>query len=126
MEIQALINRQRVKYIIESYQLAGDDAESFAELLDELFEAYPSARLELALAEVLTESWAKVPMERGLPYLHNVRDRLQMWRIEGVTYRLTSAQFEQITGLDASVTFNELNTPSVEGQETTAATAPEI
>ena len=126
MEIQALINRQRVKYIIESYHLAGDEAESFAHLLDDLFETYKLARLELALAEVLTESWAKVPMERGMAYLHKVRDRLELWRAEGLTHRLTPTQFEQITGLDASVTFDELDDSPAEVPESQAATASDL
>ncbi len=109
MEMQALINRQRVKYIVDSYCLAGDEAESFTQRLDGLIQAYRSARLELALTEVLVESWSELPMVKGVAYLQKVKARLEQWQAEGVTYRLTAPQFEQITGLDAKVTFHELD-----------------
>ena len=125
MEIQALINRQRVKYIIDSYRLAGDDGEAFSLLLDELAEVYPLARLELALVEVLVESWTVFPMERGLPYLHKAENRLRAWRTEGPSPRLTPAQFEQITGLDSTVTFNGLDATSADIPEIGAAATPD-
>ncbi|MEO1591259.1 MAG: hypothetical protein AAFU71_08210, partial [Cyanobacteria bacterium J06632_22] len=117
---------QRVKYIVESYCLAGDEAESFTLHLDALFEAFKPACLELALTEVLVESWSDFPMTRGLAYLQKVKKRLRDWQTEGLSYRLTPNQFEQITGLDAGVTFRELDAPVSDSQETQPATAPEL
>ncbi|MEL6135981.1 MAG: hypothetical protein AAFR42_01005 [Cyanobacteria bacterium J06628_6] len=107
MEIQALINRQRVKHIVDSYCLQGNEAETFELHLNELLSQYPSSTLELALIEVLVDGWSDMPMERGLSYLYKVRDRLQQWQLTGRDGRLTPAKFEQITGLDAAFVFSE-------------------
>ncbi|MEO0539876.1 MAG: hypothetical protein AAFZ80_03310 [Cyanobacteria bacterium P01_A01_bin.105] len=126
MEMQALIDRQRVKYIVDSYSLRGDEAVLFDSRLEALLTAHPSALLELALTEILTESWLIVPMQRGLVYLDSVTHRLQDWRTHGLKLRLTASQFEQITGLDATATFGRLSSLEFSGLESGGGTSPAL
>ena len=45
MEIWEEISRQRVKYIFDSYLLAGDDDEYFNYYLEDLLQAYPPPQI---------------------------------------------------------------------------------
>ncbi|NJN49381.1 MAG: hypothetical protein HC805_05890 [Alkalinema sp. RL_2_19] len=63
--LQQRVDQQRVKHIIESFQLAGPARRQFDDRLEQLFADYPSAWLELAIAEVLVLNWLIVPMPRG-------------------------------------------------------------
>jgi hypothetical protein len=106
--LQRRLNQQRVKHIIESFQLSGTDAVRFDDRLDELFAQYPSTWLELAIAEVVVVNWLIVPLPRGLAVLRQVSNLLQQWDCRGVTHLLTPDEFQRITGLDAEPVFREL------------------
>ena len=144
MDIQQRIIRQRVNHIVDSYQLDGNDADAFTIFLDKLLESYPQSLIELALTEAIVKGWSEVPMERGMPFIKGVHERLRCWQPdpeppaqisgsfippgakslgatsldvravdpnpidpESIETTLTSAQFEQITGLDASLVFDK-------------------
>ena len=143
MDIQERINRQRVHHIVASYQLDGDDGDAFAELLTQLLETYCQSLIELSLLESIVKGWSEIPMQKGLPFLHGVHDRLRAWQPdldissqastplntrnpaflgvisvdvkasdtpaitpESIGITITPGQFEQITGLDASLVFD--------------------
>ncbi|MFM2430555.1 MAG: hypothetical protein RLZZ511_1768 [Cyanobacteriota bacterium] len=116
MTLQQRVEQQRVKHIIESFQLAGpagDDRRSvedhrFAARLDCLFADYPSRWLELAIAEVLVLNWLVVPLPRGLVLLQQVQNVLQQWQQNGLTNFLSEAEFQRITGLDPTPVFYAL------------------
>ncbi len=145
MDIQERIIRQRVMHIVDSYRLDGDDTDAFADSLNKLLETYPQSLIELALTESIVKGWSEVPMPRGLPFIHDVHERLRSWQPDTETSSqrpnlfkssthpkvlgamslniraanpspidpasidtlLTPGQFEQITGLDASLVFDE-------------------
>ncbi len=109
------INQQRVKHIVSSYQLAGDDVEAFAGYLDELLQTYAMPLIELALAETLVDSWVNVPMQTGILFLQQAHDRLKKWDAHSISSSLTPETFQQITGLDPSPIFgaSEFPPPSI-------------
>ena len=100
MDDQALIHYQRVKYIIESYTLAGQAGNSFWVYLDDLLTKYPSPLVELAIAETLAVNWLQIPMARGIEFLTQTNALLDNWATPPITSRLTPNHFQQITGLD--------------------------
>jgi hypothetical protein len=102
--IQEKINHHRVFHIITSYQLASDDS-GFRSALDNLLIQHPSALIELAIVDVLVQSWAVVPLVRGLAFLDLVILRLQDWNSGVITSKVTPDLFESITGLTAQVVF---------------------
>lgn len=144
MDIQAHITRQRVQYIVDSYQLDGSDGSTFADYLTKLLAAYPQALVELALTEAIVKGWSEIPMKKGMPFIQEVHKRLRSWQTdldiasqrmsafktanskildttpveaeaakpqppklsESIETMLTPEQFEQITGLDASLVFD--------------------
>lgn len=100
MNLQAEINRQRVKHIIDSYQLAqGAHPEQFSTYLDDLLKLYPTPVVELALVETLVDEWLNVPMLRGSKFLEKVYEKLQTWETSEVAIAISLEQFQQITGL---------------------------
>lgn len=118
MEIGAQLNQQRVKHIISSYQLSGNDAEAFEHDLDLLLTHYPSPLVELALVETLVDSWLQVPMVRGCAFLAKAYAQLKRWEAQATlqldpvdpaisesVYTISPEQFQQITGLDPSPIF---------------------
>lgn len=143
MDIQRCIIRQRVRHIVDSYQLDGNDADTFAEYLNQLLDTYPQSLIEIALTEGIIKGWSQVPMQKGMSFIQEVHERLRSWQPElspklpgscnpyttsksmGVTSldvratnhspvepgsintALTPGQFEQITGLDASLVFDD-------------------
>ncbi|MEM7794536.1 MAG: hypothetical protein AAF579_08785 [Cyanobacteria bacterium P01_C01_bin.118] len=145
MNPQNRITRQRVHHIVDSYQLGGDDGDAFAEDLALLLDAYPQSLIELALTELIVKGWSEIPMQKGMPFMQKLRERLRCWlpnatmasqsgglfsshhsglycttsldvqtaqstspRVsDTIDTRLTPVQFEQITGLDASLVFDE-------------------
>ena len=66
MELKQQIEQQRVKHIISSYQLEGEDAIGFHQYLNDLLATYPSPVIELALVEVLVGWLATVANAEGL------------------------------------------------------------
>ncbi len=105
MELWEQISRQRVQYIIDSYQLSGDVPDEFADLLEELLLGYPPPLIELAIVEQLILGWAMLPMPRGMIFLKKVRDRLAIWEEQPIIPKITPNQFQQITGLDPTPVF---------------------
>lgn len=105
MELQEQIGRQRVKHIVDSYQLAGDDADSFTKQLDHCFNIYPAPLIELAIAEILVDTWLTLSECRGSIFIRAVQDRLQSWSGQTEVATITPSQFQQITGLDPAPVF---------------------
>ena len=105
MSIRNQIARQRVKHIVSSYQLAGQDEMQFATCLDALLHSYPLPLIELALVETLVDGWAAIPLVRGLAFLKQVHSKLNAWETGSIASTITPAQFQQITGLDPSPIF---------------------
>ncbi|MEL6602625.1 MAG: hypothetical protein AAFP20_05295 [Cyanobacteria bacterium J06614_10] len=109
MEIQQRINQQRVRHIIDSYILMGNEAEAFEAYLGDLLNQYPTGLVELALVETLVKSWLTIPMSKGVPFLDAAHAKLKQWQQQATaTVSLTPSQFSQITGLDAHTAFAAL------------------
>jgi hypothetical protein len=102
------VDQQRVKHIIASFQLQGQDGSRFDDRLDQLLATYPSTWLELAIAEVLVLNWLVVPLPRGLAVLRQVHNLLAQWQAHGMTNLLTEPEFQRITGLDPLPVFYSL------------------
>jgi len=109
MEIGAQLKRQRIKHIVSSYQLDGDETEAFDRALELLLNHYPLPLIELALVETLVDGWLQVPLLRGCKFLDKAHEQLQAWESQilqpdSITAPCTSTispeQFQQITGLD--------------------------
>ena len=100
MTIQAQIDRQRLQYIIDNYQLQGDDdSDSFGSALAELLENYPTPIVELAVVETIVSGWLNVPLVRGCVFLYQVHEQLLLWHNYSIVSTLTATQFQSITGL---------------------------
>jgi hypothetical protein len=112
MELGEQLNQQRVKHIISSYQLEGNEAEAFNHHLEDLFRAYPSPLIELALVETLVDSWVKVPMSKGCKFLLKVHEQLKTWEGQEIVSAIAPEQFQQITGLDPTPIFGPAGVPS--------------
>jgi hypothetical protein len=108
MEIWEQISRQRVKYIVDSYQLAGDDDEYFDDYLEEILQAYAPPQIELALVEVLIESWRNLPPMRGYAFLKRSHDLLKSWENKAIYPSISATQFRLITGLDPTPIFGDI------------------
>jgi hypothetical protein len=102
------VDQQRVKHIIESFHLCGQDGSRFDARLDQLLGEYPSTWIELAIAEVLVLNWLIVPLPRGLEVLRQVHNLLAQWQDHGLTNLLTELEFQRITGLDPVPVFYSL------------------
>lgn len=111
MELQDQLNRQRVKHIISSYQLAGQESAQFDPYVDDLLNTYPSPLIELAIAETIVDNWATVPLVRGVKFLKQAHSRLQHWENQPIVSTLTPEQFQQITGLDPTPVFGSAELP---------------
>ena len=109
MEIWEEISRQRVQYIIDSYQLDQADDESsneyFAEYLEDLLQAYAPPQIELALVQVLVENWRAIPLTRGIPFLERSHHLLKQWETGKSLSIISPTQFRLITGLDPTPVF---------------------
>lgn len=110
MEMQEEISRQRVKHVVDSYQLAGEDGD-FDDYLEDLMRVYPMPLVELAIAETLVDRWLFIPMVRGFTFLVQVHQRLKSWESQSVVSTLTPEQFQQITGLDPHPVFGTTGLP---------------
>ncbi len=105
MKLGEQLNRQRVKHIISSYQLEGNEPEAFNQYLEDLLRIYPSPLIELALVETLIDHWLKVPMIKGYEFLTKVHEQLKNWEGEEIVSAIAPEQFQQITGLDPTLIF---------------------
>ncbi|MEL6384351.1 MAG: hypothetical protein AAFQ89_18215 [Cyanobacteria bacterium J06626_18] len=104
--------QQRLHHILDSYSLVGEAGETFAMKLVSLTKGYPWFIVELALTEVLVQNWLRYPLPRGVLFLEQVEERLQVWqKTSRVSSCLTPDQFELITGL-SPLCFDALNMPS--------------
>ena len=121
MEVWEEISRQRVKYIVDSYQLDGyDDADfdedfdvNFDEYLEDLLQAYAPPQIELALVEVLIEIWRVTPLIRGVAFLMRSHELLKGWENKPIAPHISPTQFRLITGLDPTPVFgNSISQPS--------------
>jgi hypothetical protein len=112
MNIQEELNRQRVKHIVDSYRLDGDESDSCTLYLQELLSHYPAPLVELALVESLVDHWLSMPMLRGTKFLAYTHRKLRIWEVDPISSTLTPAQFQQITGLDPAPVFGPQERPS--------------
>ncbi|MEO1623190.1 MAG: hypothetical protein AAFU53_19430 [Cyanobacteria bacterium J06632_3] len=107
-----IISQQRVQYIVDSYILAGSEADAFNAYLSELFIQYPHGLIELALVETLVKNWLTIPMQKGVPFLKSAHDKLKALQQTTSSISVTPNQFLQITGLDPQVAFSALSQPN--------------
>jgi hypothetical protein len=109
MELWEQVCRQRIKYIVDCYELDfGESAEDFADYLQELWLAYAYAQIELALVETLVASWIQIPAIKGMSFLYQVHDRLRSWEyLSVIPSTITPDQFQQITALDPTPIFGQ-------------------
>ncbi|MGF1512519.1 MAG: hypothetical protein ACFB5Z_02310 [Elainellaceae cyanobacterium] len=105
MDLHEKIGQQRIKYIVDSYCLAGEEQISFFAYLDGLMQTYPLPLIELSLAETIVENWLSAPFHRGVDFLNQAHARLKYWEVQPITSSITSTQFSTITGLDPSPVF---------------------
>ena len=112
MEVWEEISRQRVKYIVDSYQLGGDDDEDFDEYLEDLLQAYAPPQIELALVEILIESWRVTPLIRGVVFLERSHELLKGWENKPIAPHISPTHFRLITGLDPTPVFGNSVTQS--------------
>ncbi len=101
--------QQRIKFIVASYDLAGNDSQSFETHLNALMGKVPLMLLELAVVETLIRHWLKVPVERGVRFLDHTQQLLMLWQKGKLDIGLTPLHFEMITGLDPTPTFEGLD-----------------
>ena len=111
MTLDERINQQRVKHIVSSYQLDGEEVEAFADGLEALLHTYGMPLIELALVETLVANWMNVPMQKGVLFLRQVHDRLKSWETHAIDSSLTPQEFQQLTGLDPSPIFGISESP---------------
>lgn len=112
MEICEQISQQRVKHIVTSYQLSGDETVSFNAYLDSLLQRYPCPLVELALVETLIDRWLSVPLVRGVEFLAEAHHKLKIWETQPIFSTITPAQFQQIAGLDPTPIFGSAEQPA--------------
>ena len=105
MTLEEQINRQRVKHIVSSYQLDGDDCDRCANYLDELLRTYAIGLIELALTEAIVQNWLTIPMPRGVVFFDQVRDLLIEWQTNSIEITFSPTEFQQVTGLDPTPIF---------------------
>ncbi|MGB3493197.1 MAG: hypothetical protein WBA57_10740 [Elainellaceae cyanobacterium] len=111
MDLQHELKQQRVKHIISSYELAGDDGKAFQAQLDDLFQLYPASLIELALTEALVDGWLSVPTVRGCEFLKRAHTKLVQWETQPIVSTVTPEQFQHVTGLDPTPVFGSAEVP---------------
>ncbi|HEY9641736.1 MAG TPA: hypothetical protein V6C57_14710 [Coleofasciculaceae cyanobacterium] len=111
MEIWEQLSRQRVKHIVSSYHLGGDESNRFDLYLDELLQVYPRPLIELALIETLIDHWLTIPFVRGIEFLAQTHDKLKLWENQPIISTITPEQFKQIAGLDPTPIFGSAELP---------------
>ncbi|MBD1860795.1 MULTISPECIES: hypothetical protein [Trichocoleus] len=108
MNISEQLSHQRVKHIVNSYQLhlePSDLIDDFEDYLADLLRVYPAALIELALVETLVDNWLTVPLVRGFQFLLQAHQKLKTWEQQPIVSTITPEQFQQIAGLDPSPIF---------------------
>lgn len=110
-QVSQQIRQQRVKHIVESYQLDAGTNDRAANDLDELFQTYPMALIELAIVEILVQNWLSVPMPRGTEFFEQVKTLLLSWQTEPISVSITPDEFQQVTGLDPAPVFGYSDLP---------------
>ncbi|NJO81255.1 MAG: hypothetical protein HC827_24020 [Cyanobacteria bacterium RM1_2_2] len=111
MNIRQQLNRQRVKHIVSSYQLGGQESNRFDSYLEELLQVYPHPLVELALIETLIDQWLTVPLIRGMEFLLQTHSKLKAWENQPIVSTITPEQFRQIAGLDPAPIFGSAGLP---------------
>lgn len=111
MEIREQLNRQRVKHIVSSYQLSGNEGNRFEAYLDELLQIYPYPLIELALIETLIDQWLSTPLMRGVEFLAQTHSKLKIWESQPIVSTITPEQFQHIAGLDPTPIFGTSELP---------------
>lgn len=111
MDIQEQISQQRVKHIVSSYQLAGNEMSQVEAYLTDLLRIYPSPLVELALIETLADGWLNVPLAKGVEFFTQAHDKLKTWESQPIVSTITPEQFHQITGLDPAPVFGSTELP---------------
>lgn len=112
MNIRQQLDRQRVKHIVSSYQLWGQESNRFDSYLEELLQAYPHPLIELALIETLIDQWLAVPLIRGVEFLAQTHSKLKTWEDQPIVSTITPEQFQQIAGLDPTPIFGSARVPA--------------
>jgi hypothetical protein len=106
MELWEKIGRQRVQYIVTSYQLDGDEIADFNDYLTDLLQAYMPPQIELAIVETIVRSWSEIPMVKGIPFIKKVHELLRVWEDPANFKPLISPeQFFQVANLDPTPVF---------------------
>lgn len=105
MDIQDEVSQQRVKHIVDSYHLDGDEVQQCLTYLEDLFEYYPPPLIELALIETLVDNWLSVPLPKGVAFFSQAHEKLKSWEHQPILSTLTPDQFQQISGLDPAPVF---------------------
>ncbi|MGQ9866652.1 MAG: hypothetical protein ACUVSQ_10310 [Pseudanabaenaceae cyanobacterium] len=91
---------QRAQFIAEQYGLYGTQEPEHTmarAYLSRLLNQYQG--VEIALVEILVETWAQLPPPRGMDFLQRVEARLQQWCISEREPILSPSHFQHITGL---------------------------
>jgi len=91
---------QRAQFIAEQYHLYGlqePNVTTARAYLRRLLNQYQG--VEIALVEILVETWAQVPSPRGMAFLQRVEARLQQWSTTDRGPTLSPSHFQHITGL---------------------------
>ncbi|MEP0915920.1 hypothetical protein NC981_03750 [Leptolyngbya sp. DQ-M1] len=112
MSLQQQIQQQRIKHIISSYQLDGEDHELCDACLTAMLQLYPAGLIELALVETIVQNWARVPMVRGIDFFRQVQELLDQWQTDSIAVSFDAAEFQLVTGLDASPIFGSPSSPA--------------
>ncbi|GAP96201.1 hypothetical protein [Leptolyngbya sp. NIES-2104] len=124
MTLQEQVQQQRVRHIISSYQLDGEDHELCAACLTAMLQLYPTGLIELALVETIVQNWARVPMIKGVEFFRQVEALLTQWQtdakasLHGYVFAVSFSpdEFYLVTGLDASPIFGSPNSTSTIAQ----------
>ncbi|NJK59331.1 MAG: hypothetical protein HC918_02410 [Oscillatoriales cyanobacterium SM2_1_8] len=96
--LQGQIHRQRARFIAERYGLYGAPETTAARAhLEQLLTQYQG--VEIALVEILVETWQQMPPPRGLAFLDQVEARLHLWHTTALEPTLPPDHFQHITGL---------------------------
>jgi hypothetical protein len=111
MELWEQISKQRIRHIVNSYHLEGEEATGFESYLNDLLEQYPRPLIELALIETLIDRWLAVPLVRGIEFLTQAHQKLKDWESQPIVSTITPEQFHQIAGLDPTPIFGSSEYP---------------
>ncbi len=113
MTLQQQIQHQRIRHIISSYQLEGEDNELCDACLTAMLQLYPTGLIELALVETIVQNWARVPMVRGIEFFQQVESLLNQWQTIAISVSFSPSEFQLVTGLDATPIFGSQATQSI-------------